>query len=73
MKLNLAQKALQTEIIYHLIVVKMCLITFRFLKRIDSYLYFPRVAYAFAELIDNSLAATVENEGDRIIELSLVS
>ena len=45
----------------------------RFLKRIDSYLYSPRAAYAFAELIDNSLAATVENEGDRIIELSLVS
>lgn len=30
-------------------------------------------AYAFAELIDNALAATAENEGPRNIEIRLVS
>lgn len=31
------------------------------------------VAYAFAELIDNALAATVDNMGPRNIEMRLVS
>ena len=30
-------------------------------------------AYAFAELIDNALAATAQNEGSRSIEIRLVS
>jgi hypothetical protein len=30
-------------------------------------------AYAFAELIDNSLAATADNQGVRLIEIRLVS
>lgn len=35
--------------------------------------YFLFVAYAFAELIDNALAATVDNLGPRNIEMRLVS
>ena len=42
---------------------------------IHSFFLFYRFlpAYAFAELIDNSLAATARNEGARDIEIRLVS
>jgi len=39
---------------------------------VDILLFCWFVAYAFAELIDNALAATADNEGMREIDIRLV-